>query len=279
MSYDARLLFFRGITMKLRILLLLSAALALGLAHGAGAAEARPATKAVTVNGKAISQAKVEFAVKQRVAQGQPDNEQLRRGILDLLVNQELLAQEAERRGLLKGADAQIQLELVRQEFTANVAVADHMKSHPIKDEAARAEYEKIKSQRGDREYRARHIMVETETGAMDIVARLQKGEKFEDLAKQSKDPGSKDRGGDLDWAPRSTYVPPFAEALVKLEKGKFTDKPVQTQYGWHVIRLDDVRSAPTLPYEQVRQQILSQLQQQEVQKFLTELRAKAKIE
>ena len=166
-----------------------------------------------------------------------------------------------------------------RQTALARAVIDDYLKSHPIRDDAVKAQYEAVKSQRGEREYRARHILVDTESSARDITEKLKKGEKFEELAKQSKDPGSKDRGGDLDWAAPSNYVKPFADALAKLEKGKTTEAPVQTQFGWHVIRLEDVRSTQFPPYDQVKQQIQNALQEQEIQKLVAGLRSKAKIE
>ncbi|MBM3346108.1 MAG: peptidylprolyl isomerase, partial [Betaproteobacteria bacterium] len=212
-------------------------------------------------------------------AQGQPDNDQLRRGLLDELINRELLAQEAERRGLLKSAEAQAQIELARQNALVNLAVEDIVRASPVKDETARAEYEKIKTQRGAREYRARHILVENEAAAKQIIEKLGKGEKFEELAKESKDTGTRERGGDLDWPTPTNFVKPFSDAMIKLEKGKFTEAPVQTQFGWHVIRLDDSRSTQFPPFDQVKQQLVNGLQQQEIQRVLGELRAKAKIE
>lgn len=267
--------------------LMLAASLALALDTGHALAQAsKPAddskttpNKPVTVNGKVISKAKMDMVVKQRVAQGQPDNDQLRRSLLEILVNQELLSQEAERRGLLKSSDNQIQVELARQSALANLVIDDFVRANPVKDTAARAEYDKIREQRGTREYRARHILVETEATAKQIIEKLQKGEKFEDLAKESKDPGSKERGGDLDWAAPTNFVKPFSDAMIKLEKGKFTDAPVQSQFGWHVIRLDDTRGTQFPPFDQVKPQLVNGLQQQEIQKFLAELRSKAKIE
>lgn len=269
---------------------LLSAGLALAFASNtviaqeskAAAKPAAPAATAirpVTVNGKVISKAKMDAVARQRVAQGQPDNEQLRRGLLDVLINQELLAQEAERRGLLKSADAQAQIDLARQNAIANLVVEDILKTSPVKDETARAEYEKIKIQRGTREYRARHILVENEAAAKQIIEKLGKGEKFEELAKESKDPGSRERGGDLDWAAPTNFVKPFSDAMVKLEKGKYTESPVQTQFGWHVIKLDDSRGTQFPPFDQVKPQLINGLQQQEIQKVIGDLRAKAKIE
>lgn len=243
-------------------------------------APAKPeAAKPVTVNGKAIPLSRLNFLVKQRTAQGQPDNEQVRRALMENLINQEVLVQEAERKGLAKTADIQTQLELARQTTLARAVIDDFLKSRPISESAIKAQYEAVKAQRGEREYRARHILVDTEASAKDITEKLKKGEKFEELAKQSKDPGSKDKGGDLDWAAAGNYVKPFADALVKLDKGKTTDTPIQTQFGWHVIRVDDVRSTQFPPYDQVKQQIQNALQEQEIQKMVGELRSKAKID
>jgi len=271
----------RGTTMFSRTLGLL-AALFLGLSGAAwGQAPAAKAHAAgqPSVNGKVIPKSRVDFIVKQRAAQGQPDNEQARQMIMDNLITQEVVAQEADRKGIAKGSDVRIQLDLVRQQVLAQALIQDYLKTHPIKDEETLAEYNRLKAARGDKEYKARHILVDKEPEAKDIIAQLKKGAKFEDLAKQSKDPGSKDKGGELDWSSPGTYVKPFADALTKLEKGKFTETPVQTQFGYHVIQLDDVRSQPFPAYETVKTQLQSRLQEQEVHKYVSELRAKAKIQ
>ena len=257
----------------------LAAAGPVGAQNAKAPATAQSADKPVSVNGKVIPKARVDFVAKERVAQGQADNEQLRGAITDTLINQEVLAQEAERKGLAKSGNVQMQVDLARQEILARAIVSDYLKTHAVKDDAVRAEYEKIKSQRSSQEYRARHILVDKEDEAKAIIERLKKGEKFEELAKLSKDPGSKDRGGDLDWANTSTYVKPFGDALTKLEKGKTTDVPVQTQFGWHIIQLDDVRTTQFPPFDQVKQQIVNFLQNQEIQKLVSDLRSKAKIE
>jgi len=263
----------------LRLLVALSLCVSTPVWAQAPAAKARSSAKPVTVNGKSIPKSRLDFIVKQRAAQGQADNEQARKAILDNLITQEVVAQEAERRGFAKSADVRAQLELLRQQALVQALVQDHLKTHPIKDEEMLAEYNKVKASRGDKEYKARHILVDKDTEANEIIAQLKKGSKFEDLAKQSKDPGSKDKGGDLDWNPPSTFVKPFSEALTKLEKGKYTETPVQTQFGWHVIQLDDVRTAQFPAFDTVRQQLLTRMQEQEVQKFVGELRSKAKIE
>jgi peptidyl-prolyl cis-trans isomerase C len=259
----------------------LLAALSLSLcatAWGQEPAAPKPKESPVTVNGKPIPKSRLEFIVKQRTAQGQPDNEQTRRMILDNLITQEVVAQEADRKGFGKGADVRTQMDLMRQQVLVQALIQDYLKAHPVKDEDMLAEYNKLKASRGDKEYKARHILVDKDTEANDIIAQLKKGAKFEDLAKQSKDPGSKDKGGDLDWNPPTTFVKPFAEALTKLEKGKYTEAPVQTQFGWHVIQLDDVRELPFPAYNTVKPQLQNRLQEQEVQKYVGELRAKATI-
>jgi peptidyl-prolyl cis-trans isomerase C len=276
-----------GTTMLLRSHRLL-AALSLCVSATAFGQAAAPAPKEggkaatdkpVTVNGKPIPKSRLDFIVKQRSSQGQPDNEQTRRLILDNLITQEVVAQEADRKGFGKGPDVRIQLDLMRQQVLAQALIQDYLKTHPVTDEETLAEYNRMKAARGDKEYKARHILVDKDTDANNIIAQLKKGAKFEDLAKQSKDPGSKDRGGELDWAPPGTYVKPFADALTKLEKGKFTETPVQTQFGWHVIQLDDVRTQPFPAYDTVKQQLQSRLQEQEVHQYVSELRSKAKIQ
>lgn len=240
---------------------------------------AKDAAKPPTVNGKTIPKSRVDFMVKSQIAQGRPDNEQLRKAISDQVIAWELVVQEADRKGLSKSADVQSQLDIARQQIIFQAYLQNYIKSHPIKDEALRAEYSRVKAQRGDKEYKARHILVEKETDAMDIIEQLKKGAKFEDLAKQSKDIGSKDKGGELDWQPAATYVKPFGDALAKLEKGKTTETPVQTQFGFHVIRLDDVRATKFPEFDAVKQQITQALQNQEVEQLVKDLRAKAKVQ
>ena len=239
----------------------------------------KDSTRAATVNGKAIPKARVDFMVKSQTAQGAPDNEQLRKAILDQVIAWELVVQEADRTGLSKKADIQSQFGIARQQIIFQAYIQDYFKTHPVKDEALRAEYNRVKVQRGDKEYKARHILVEKDADAKDIIEQLKKGAKFEDLAKQSKDIGSREKGGELDWQPAATYVKPFGNALAKLEKGKTTESPVQTQFGFHVIRLDDVRNAQFPEFDAVKQQIVQMLQRHEVDRLVNELRAKAKIE
>ena len=237
------------------------------------------ANRAALVNGKPVPKSRVDAVVKQQTSRGMAENDQLRQAVVDRLINFELVSQEAEKKGLAKSVDVREQMELARQQVLFEAFMADHFKAKPISDASMRAEYDKIKAQRGDKEYKARHVLVDTEAQAKEIIAQLDKGAKIEDLAKMSKDAGSKDRGGDLSWNPPATFVKPFSDALVKLEKGKYTKQPVQSQFGWHVILLEDVRAAQFPAFDQVKPQIQNMLQEQEVQSVFSALRAKAKIE
>ncbi len=232
-----------------------------------------------TVNGKAISKNRADALVAAQTAQGQPDSGDLRKAVREELIRREIIVQEAQKKGVDKKGDIQGQMDLARQGVLIGAYLGDYVRSHPVGDEAIKKEYDAIKLKLGDKEYKVRHILVEKEDEAKDIIARLKKSEKFEELAKQSKDPGSKERGGDLGWAAPSNYVKPFSEAIVKLEKGKFTEAPVKSDFGFHVILLDDTRELKLPPMEEAKQQISQRLQQQMVEKHITELRGKAKVD
>jgi len=232
-----------------------------------------------TVNGKAIPKARADALIAGQAAQGQPDSPELRKAVMEELVRREILTQESIKKGFDKKPEIQGQVDLARQGVLIGAYLNDYVKTHPISDEQIKKEYAVITAKLGNKEYKARHILVETEDQAKAIIAKLKKGEKIEDLAKESKDPGSKDRGGDLGWANPASFVPPFSAAMTKLEKGKFTETPVKTDFGWHVIQLDDTRDLKLPPLEEARPQIVQQLQQRMVQKHIEELRAKAKVE
>ncbi len=258
----------------------LCAASVLGLALPCALVQAQtPAEKVATVNGVAIPKARIDLVVKAQAARGVTDNDQLRSEIRERLIVREVVTQEATRKGLARNAEVQAQLDLARQEVMWQAYVADFVKTHPVNDAQLKAEYDRLRVARGDKEYKARHILVEKEEEAKAIIADLKRGRKFEDLAKQSKDPGSKDRGGDLDWNSPSGYVKPFSDAMVKLEKGKYTEQPVQTQFGWHVILVEDVRPTKFPTFEEVKPQLAERLQQQAFSKSIADLRAKAKVE
>jgi peptidyl-prolyl cis-trans isomerase C len=231
------------------------------------------------VNGKAIPSSRLDAMVKQMAAQGQADNPQLRNAIKEELINREVLIQEAEKQGVPNNADVKTQLELARQSILMRGLVANYLQKHPVSDADLKAEYERYKSVVGDKEYHARHILVEKEEEAKGIIAKLKAGSKFEDLAKQSKDPGSAANGGDLDWVAPASFVKPFADALVQLKKGETTEAPVQTQFGYHVIKLEDVRPAKVATLEEMKPQLTEVIQQGKLQAFQEDLRKKAKVQ
>jgi peptidyl-prolyl cis-trans isomerase C len=231
------------------------------------------------VNGKPVPSSRVDVMVKQMTTQGQQDSPQLRAMIKEELINREILLQEANKLGLGNTPDVKNQLELARQSIIIRALVADYVKKNPVKEADMKAEYDRFKAQAGDKEYHARHILVENEDEAKAIVAKLKAGAKFEELAKQSKDPGSAPNGGDLDWASPGSFVKPFSDAMVALQKGQFTETPVKTQFGYHVIKLEDVRPAKVPAFEEVKPQIAESLQQQKLQAYQQELRKKAKIQ
>ncbi len=257
-----------------RYLLPAAMAIVLGLALPA------MAQNVAIVNGKPVPKARVDALAAQLAKAGRPVSGEMQGQLKDEVIAREVFMQEAQKRGLDATDDFKTQMELARQTLLIRELFADYQKANPVSDADIKAEYDKFTAANGGKEYHARHILVEKEDQAKAIIASLKKGAKFEDLAKkQSKDPGSGANGGDLDWANAASYVPEFSAALLKLKKGQTTDTPVKTQFGWHVIRLDDVRQAQLPKLEEVKPQIAQQLQQQKLAKFQEELRGKAKIE
>ena len=252
-------------------------------AKPAAAAPAAPAAATgplATVNGVAIPRQRLELVIRQQLSRGGQDTEQLRAQVREALINNELLVQEAGRSGLAKRPEVQQQLELNRIELIANAAIAEYLRANPISDADIQKEYERSKSLTGDKEYKARHILVATDEDARSVLADLKKGAKFEELAqKRSLDEGTRPKGGDLDWNVPSNFDKAFTDAMVRLEKGKMTDAPVRSRFGFHVIQLDDVRAVSFPRLEQVRQQIQQRIAGQKVEVLVRDLRAKAKIE
>ena len=236
---------------------------------------------AATVNGTPISQKEVDMVLKQQ--RGMPDTPETRKMIIDNIAMQLIVAQEAVKKGLDKTADTMDEIEMAKQSVLAQAYVQDYIKNNTITDDQLAAEYDKLKAQASGNQYKARHILVKTEDEAKAIIVKLNKDPKsFEALAKaQSQDPGSKAKGGDLGWFDAHNMVPEFGNAVAKLEKGKFTQEPVKSQYGYHVIILDDTRPNPNTipPLEQIKAGLTQQLQQQNLKKMLDEMKSKAKID
>ena len=244
----------------------------------AAPAAAAPAPSAA--GGKALyPQSQFDFMLKERLAQGAPDTPELRNAIREELNTRELLAREAKKANLDKNPDIKQQMDLAGQTVLVRAYVTDWIKKNPVPDAELRKEYDAIKAQMGDKEYKVKHILVEKEDEAKDIIAQLQKGGKFDELAKaRSKDPGSKDRGGDLDWNAPGGFVKPFSDAMIATPKGKFTPTPVQTQFGYHVILVEDVRDAKVPSFEEVKPQLQQRVQAAQLDKYFKELRAKGGV-
>jgi peptidyl-prolyl cis-trans isomerase C len=244
------------------------------------AAKPAPGRPVATVNGVPVPQSRVDWMMQQQVQRGGADTEQLRGMVRDELVNREVVMQEAQRAGIAKQPEIQTQLDMARQEIIVGAYLRDWARKHPVTDAEVQKEYDRAKSQHGDKEYKARHILVETEDQAKSLIAELKKGGKFDELAsKNSRDTGSAQRGGDLDWNVPATYDKQFSDAMVKLEKGKFTDTPVRTRFGFHIIQLDDVRPARFATLAEVKPRIQQMLVQSKIEEMVKGLRAKAKIE
>jgi peptidyl-prolyl cis-trans isomerase C len=236
---------------------------------------------AATVNGTPISERLVGLVLKQRADSGEPAGAETRKALIDGLAMQVIVTQEAVKKGLDKAPEVSDRIDLGRQSILIEAFVQDYFKNNPISDAALNAEYEKLKVQMTGAEYKARHILVEKEAEAREIIARLKKNPKaFEALAREkSKDRGSKANGGDLGWFDPRGMVPEFGAAVSLLAKGKFTEEPVKSQFGYHVILLEDSRPQPVHPLEQIKPALTQQVQQQNLKKLFDEMKAKAKIE
>lgn len=254
-------------------------ALALAACMGA-VAPAALAQNVAIVNGVPVPKQRVEALAQQVARSGRPVTPEMEGQLRDEVIAREIFAQEAHKRGMDATEDYKNQLELTKQSILIRELFADYQKNNPVTDAEIKAKYDEFAATNAGKEYKARHILVEKESEALDIIAKLKKGGKFEDLAKKlSKDPGSGAKGGDLDWANPANYVKEFSAALVGLQKGKLTETPVKSQFGYHVIRLDDVRDAQLPKFEEVRPQIAQQLQQQKMSAYQEQLRLKAKVE
>ena len=253
------------------------AVLALALAIGGGAA----AQNIAIVNGKAVPKARIDLLMQQATRGGQqPVTPELEARVRDEVVLREVFAQEAEKRGIAATADYRNQMDLARQTILIRELFADYQKKNPVSEAEAKGEYDKFKSQATGTEYRARHILVEKEDEAKSLLKQLISGAKFDELAKKhSTDKGSGVNGGDLDFAKADSYVPEFGQALAALKKGETTAAPVKSQFGYHIIKLEDTREAQFPPFEEVKPQVQQRLSQQKLQQYQEDLRKKAKTD
>ncbi len=232
------------------------------------------------VNGKPVPKARLAALMQQANRAGQPVPPEMEARARDEIVLREIFAQEAEKRGIAATADYKSQMELLRQTVLIRELFADYQKKNPASEAEALAEYEKAKATSSGSEYRARHILVEKEDEAKKLIAEIKAGGKFEDLAKKhSKDPGSAENGGDLDFAKPDAYVPEFGKAMAALKKGEMTEEPVKTQFGYHIIKLEETREAQFPAFDEVKPQLMQRLGQMKLQKFQEELKSAAKTD
>lgn len=247
----------------------------LSLAPSAFAADAL-----ATVNGKPIKQSIYDYIARDAAAHGQKVDAQVKDVIVNKLVDSELVYQEAQKLGLDKQPDYLAREELARRELLTSTYLQDYVKKNPVSDADTKAAYEQYKKAYGEKEYSARHILVKTEAEAKDIIAQLGKGGDFAKIAKEkSLDPGSKEKGGDLGWFSPATMVKPFSDVVANLQKGAISTSPVQTQFGWHVIKLIDTRASQPLAYDKVKDGLQKNIQQRNLEKMMADLRSKAKID
>jgi peptidyl-prolyl cis-trans isomerase C len=241
---------------------------------------AAPGAKLV-VNGVTIPQSRVDAMNKELNAQGQPDNAERQAAVREELVNREVLAQAAAKRGLDKNPDIAAQMDMARQAVLVRALFESEVKANPITDADLQKQYEQFRGSMGTNEYKVAHILVDKEEDAKAIIDAVNKNPaEFAKIAKdRSKDPGSKDNGGDLDWGPSARYVKPFADAVTTQQKGKISAAPVKTDFGYHVIRVDDVRPLKVPEFNEVKEQFRQRAQQQQIQRMVMDLRSKAKIE
>jgi len=229
------------------------------------------------VNGTAIPQARADALLKEVLSQGQKDTPELRAMIRQELISREVMAQEAVKLGLNKNPEISQQLDFTRQDILIRAYLSDAQRKTPVSEDALRKAHERFKDSPAANEYRARHILVGSEDEARDIIKEIRGGADFAKIAAaRSRDEGSKATGGELGWAAPNTYVRPFAEALARMKKGELTENPVQTNFGWHVIRLEDTRP---LSFEAIKPQLQQVVQREMIQKQIDDLRAKAKVE
>jgi peptidyl-prolyl cis-trans isomerase C len=234
----------------------------------------------VVVNGVSIPQSRIDAMNKELTAQGQPDNPERHQAVKEELVNREILAQAAMKRGLDKNPEVAAQMDMARQAVLVRALFEAEIKNNPVTDADLQKQYDQFKSSMGTNEYKVRHILVDKEEDAKQIIADLGKGGDFAKIAKEkSKDPGSKDNGGDLDWGPAARYVKPFADAVQSQPKGKVSAAPVKSDFGYHVIVVDDVRPLKAPEFGEIKEQFRQRAQQQQIQKMVMDLRQKAKVE
>jgi peptidyl-prolyl cis-trans isomerase C len=242
----------------------------------------KPATPPVaTVDGTPISRADYDFYTK-RLLQGRPNTEltpEQKNQILDEMISMQLISKQAVKDGLEKDADVATSLEVLRLRILADAESQKYLKDKEPTDAELHAEYDTAVAALDKTEYHARHILVPTKEAGEAAIKKIKGGAKFEDVAKAESTDTSKTSGGDLGWFTLARMAKPFSESVKTLKKGEMTQEPVQTQFGWHVIKLEDTRDSPPPPFEQVKQQVASGVMQKKLAAYVDTLKKTAKIE
>lgn len=229
------------------------------------------AQNVATVNGKAITEKQLNDFVALLVEQGAKDSPQLREQVKEELIGRQIFVQAAEKAGLEKRADVKQEIELARQGILVRALMADTLKKNPVSAAEVKTEYEELKKQEaGAKEYKVRHILVADEAEAKQIIADVKaKKTTFEAAAKKhSIDTGSGQNGGDLGWSSSNNYVEPFAKAVEAQKKGELSATPVQSEFGWHIILVDDSRALPFPTFDEAKEQIEEMLRQTKLRDF-----------
>ncbi|MGN0917574.1 MAG: peptidylprolyl isomerase [Oxalobacter sp.] len=230
-----------------------------------------------TVNGKGIPESKSDAVVKNFVARGAKDTPELRKGIREELITDEVMVQEAEKQGLANTTEFKNELDTARRGMLKQSLAQEYLKKNPVSDKDVKTQYDQWSAANKGKQYHAKHILVKTEAEAKDIISQLGKGGNFERLASSKSLDGSKTNGGDLGWSPATGYVKPFADAMMALGKGQITKTPVQSPFGFHVIKLVDSKALPT--YDQMKSRFKADMEQARFGRYVRSLREKAKVE
>jgi len=247
---------------------------------GGGGAVADNSPSVASVNGSNISQTFFDQYIKAITGKASSElTADQRSQALDNLVRAEVVGQEATKEGIDKTPETAALIELTRLNVLQQAVAEKYLKDRKPTEQETRAEYETQVGSLAKQEYHAKHILVATEPFAQKVIDRLQKGEKFEELAKKESMDSSKDNGGDLGWFTPDKMVKPFSDAVLSLKAGEYTHKPVQTQYGWHVIELVETRDLQPPAYDNVRQRLEQVVQAKKVRAYTDELMRNAKIE
>ena len=241
------------------------------------------AQNAAIVNGKAIPKAQLDKLVQKS---GQADNPQVRDQAREMLVTRELILQEADKRGVIQKESVREQLEQSRVGILVAAVFEDYVEKEGVTEAELKAAYESVKAQYTGKEYHVEHILVEKESYAKAIIAQIKAGGNFEEIAKaKSKDPGSAPNGGDLGWVTDKALVPEFSKAMVQLKNGQVTDKPVKSQFGWHIIKMIDSRDMKAPSFDELKAQLKQMIasdqnwQKAKFSEMMQKLRAKAKVQ